>query len=84
LWTDLLEPAAFGFWSEWIERFRELDRRLLALRERAFDAGYDSVELLLCGRVAIRTITVGKHDGLRFWRRRKDGALANLLAEQVS
>jgi hypothetical protein len=84
LWPDLLEPAAFESWSEWIECFGDIDARLSALRSRAFAAGFDSVELLLCGRATIRRISLGRRDRLRFWRRAAESKLAGLLADASS
>jgi hypothetical protein len=81
LWPDLLEPAAFESWTEWIQHFGDIDARLSALRKRAFAAGFDSVELLLCGRATVRRISLGRRDRLHFWRRAADAALAGLLAD---
>ncbi len=81
LWTDLLEPASFESWGVWLERLREIEVRLGRLRDRAFGAGFDRIELVLCGRRSVRLLTLRKRDALRFWRRASLGTLAQLLAE---
>ncbi len=79
LWPDLLEAAIFEDWHEWLRRFAALDSRLQQLRERAFTAGFNQIEVLLSGQRILRRLTIGRRDGLRFWRARN--ALAELLAE---
>jgi hypothetical protein len=79
LWRDLLEAAIFEDWHEWLERFAAIDLRLQQLRERAFAAGFSQIEVLLSGQTILRRLTIGRRDGLRFWR--GGNALAELLAE---
>jgi hypothetical protein len=83
LWTDLLEPASFESWGVWIERLRGIEARLGRLRARAFDAGYDRIELMLCGRRIVRVLSLRRHDTLRFWRRASMQAAVARLAEPV-
>lgn len=81
LWTDLLEPASFQAWGVWVERLAETEARLGRLRDHAFGAGFESVELVLCGRQVTRVLSLRRRDRLRFWRRAT--ALSSLLAEPV-
>lgn len=81
LWTDLLEPASFESWGVWVERLRDIEARLGRLRDRAFGAGFDRIELVLGGRRGARVLTLRQRDALRCWRRASMAALAESLAE---
>lgn len=78
VWDGLQPSAAVEDWGEWLARLPALERRLEALCERAFGAGFASVDLVLAGGCATRRFTLGTHDGWRFWKRAK---LAELLRE---
>ncbi len=84
LWTGLLEPARFESWGVWVERFAGFETRLAQLRVRAFDAGFESVELVLSGLQVTRVLSLRRRDRLRFWRRSGSGSLAAVLAEPVA
>ncbi len=81
LWSDLAEPAAFDAWGVWLEGLAAMDARLERLCARAFAAGFESIELVLCGHHAVRVLSLRRSDRLRFWRR---AALGELLAEPVA
>ena len=84
LWTELLEPARFDSWGEWIDRLAVIAARLAQLRRRAFDAGFDHIELVLCGRQVTRVLSLRRRDRFRFWRRTGGEALTALLAEPIA
>jgi hypothetical protein len=80
VWTDLQEPASFESWGVWQACLGDIAARLERLRARAFDAGFESIELVLTGRQVIRVLSLRQRDRLRFWRR---GVLGPLLAEPI-
>lgn len=84
LWTDLAEPASFESWGVWIDALAGIDARLAALRQRAFGAGFTSIEIVLTGRQVVRVLSLRRHDHLRIWRRSAQRSLAALLAEPVA
>jgi hypothetical protein len=83
LWTELLEPAGFEAWGVWVECLDGLQARLTRLREHAFGAGFESIQLVLCGRQVSRVLSLRRRDRMRFWRRPSAAAFAALLAEPV-
>ncbi len=75
---DLLVPAQFEAWSEWLDRLAQLEAALRDLHRACFAAGYDELALVLCGRRQARIARLRRGDPWRLWRR---APLAPLLAE---
>lgn len=75
---DLLVPAQFGAWGEWLGRLARLDASLQQSHAACFAAGFDELALVLCGRRQVRIVHLRRSDTWRLWRRT---ALAPLLAE---
>lgn len=65
----LAAPAAAQAWGDWLDALQALDGEIDRLRQRAFEAGFASLELVLSGARNIRTVTVTAADRWRFWRR---------------
>lgn len=78
VWDGLQASAAVEDWGAWLARLPAFERMLESLCERAFGAGFASVDLVLAGARATRRFTLGTHDGWRFWKRAQ---LAELLRE---
>jgi hypothetical protein len=75
---DLLLPAQFEAWGQWLLRLAELEAALRALHDACFASGYDELALALCGRREVRVVRLRRGDTLRFWRR---ASLPPLFAE---
>jgi hypothetical protein len=75
---DLLAPAQFEAWGQWLQRLAELESALRALHDACFAAGYDELTLVLGGRQSVRIARLRRGDAWRVWRR---APLAPLLAE---
>lgn len=75
VWDSLQSSAAVEDWGAWLALLPKFERMLESVCERAFGAGFESVELLLAGDRATRRFTLGAHDRWRFWRRAKLSAL---------
>jgi hypothetical protein len=78
VWDGLQPSAAVEDWGGWLERLPQFERALESICERAFDAGYASVELVLAGRRSLRGFSIGARHRWRLWRRAE---LAALLRE---
>jgi hypothetical protein len=81
LWEGLQQSAYAGHWDAWRARLPEFERRIESVCERAFAAGFASVELLLTGRFCARRFTLGERDAWRVWRR---ATLAERLCEAAA
>lgn len=75
---ELLVPAQFEAWGQWLERLVQLEQLLRRLHESCFAAGYDELALVLCGRRQVRIARLRRGDAWRLWRR---APLAPLFAE---
>jgi hypothetical protein len=75
---DLLVPAQFEAWGQWLDRLAQLEVTLRRLQEACFSAGYDELLLVLCGRRQARPVRLRRGDAWRLWR---GAPLAPLLAE---
>jgi hypothetical protein len=75
---DLLLPAQFEAWSEWLSRLAQLEAALRALCEVCFSSGYEEIDLVLGGRRQARVVHLRRRDAWRFWRR---APLPSALAE---
>ncbi|MCU0764650.1 MAG: hypothetical protein MUF32_01150 [Burkholderiaceae bacterium] len=75
---DLLVPAQFEAWGQWLDRLAQLEAALRRLRQACFDAGYDELALVLCGRRQARVVHLRRGDAWKLWRR---APLAPLFAE---
>jgi len=75
---DLLLPAQFEAWGQWLDRLARLDASLRSLQQTAFAAGYNEMALVLCGRQQARVVRLRRGDSWKLWRR---APLAPLLAE---
>jgi hypothetical protein len=77
---DLLVPAQFEAWGQWLERLAQLEASLQALQRACFAAGYEEVALALCGRREVRLARLRRGDAWKLWRR---APLAPLFGEQA-
>lgn len=77
---ELLAPAQFEAWGQWLERLARLDAELCALHQRCIAAGCEELALVLCGQREVRLARIGRRDGWRLWRR---APVAPILAEAV-
>ena len=75
---DLLVPAQFEAWGQWLDRLARLDLSLRNLQQACFAAGCDEVVLVLCGRRQARVVSLRRGDAWKLWRR---APMAPLLAE---
>lgn len=75
---ELLVPAQFEAWGQWLDRLTQLDAALRDLQQACFAAGYEELALVLCGRREARVVRLRRGDAWRLWRR---APLAPLLAE---
>ena len=75
---DLLAPAQFEAWGQWLQRLAQLEIALRELHEACFASGYDELALVLCGRRQVRIARLRRSDAWRLWRR---APLTPLLAE---
>jgi hypothetical protein len=75
---DLLVPAQFEAWGQWLDRLARLDADLRDLQQACFAAGFDELALVLCGRREARVVRLRRGDAWRLWRR---APLAPLFAE---
>ena len=75
---DLLVPALFESWGQWLDHLAQLDAALRELQQACFAAGYDELALVLCGRRQVRIARLRRGDAWRLWRR---ASLTPLLAE---
>jgi hypothetical protein len=78
LCRDLLVPAQFGAWGQWLDRLCRLESTLHGLHAACFAAGGDELLLVLCGRRRCRIARLRRGDRWRLWRR---APTAPLLAE---
>ncbi|GMV59774.1 MAG: hypothetical protein AMXMBFR72_28670 [Betaproteobacteria bacterium] len=78
VWDGLQSSAIAEDWGAWLGLLPKFERMLESLCERAFGAGFASVDLVLAGGRGTRRFTLGTRDGWRFWRRAK---LSELLRE---
>jgi hypothetical protein len=78
VWEDLQASASSGHWEAWRALLPGLERLIESVCDRAFAAGFASVEVLLTGRFCARRFALGRCDAWRVWRRAK---LAELLRE---
>ncbi len=78
LWRDLLEPARFEAWGDWLAALQDIEARLASLLRRSLDAGYRELVLVLCGRQQVRRVTLSAHDRYAFWRR---SSMSSVFAE---
>lgn len=81
VWDGLQSSAAAGGWDAWLDRVPTLEAVIESVCDRAFAAGFASVELVLAGGRSARRLSLGAHDGWRFWRR---AALADVFREGVT
>ena len=77
---DLLLPAQFEAWGQWLDRLAQLEAGLRDLHEACFAAGYEELVLVLGGRLQVRTVRLRRRDDWRVWRR---APLPPLFAEAV-
>jgi hypothetical protein len=75
---DLLLPAQFEAWGQWLLHLAELEAALASLQVACFDAGYDELVLALAGRRQVRLVRLRQADRWRFWRK---SSLIELLTE---
>jgi len=75
---DLLLPAQFEAWGQWLEQLARLEAALRDLHEACFAAGYDELALVLCGRRQVRIVHLRRGDAWRLWR---STPLPSLFAE---
>lgn len=75
---ELLEPAQFEAWGQWLDRLARLEATLRRLHADCFAAGCDELALVLCGRRQVRIVRLRRGDSWRLWRR---APLTPLLAE---
>jgi len=75
---ELLLPAQFEAWGQWLDRLGHLEAILRELHAACFAAGYDELALVLCGRRRVRVARLRRADSWRIWRR---APLAPLFAE---
>jgi len=66
---DLLLPAQFEAWGQWLLHLAELEAQLCSLHAACLDAGYDELALVLCGRRQVRIVRLRRGDAWRFWRK---------------
>jgi len=66
---DLLVPAQFEAWGQWLGQLAQLEATLRQLHETCFAAGYDELALVLCGRRQVRIARLRRGDSWRLWRR---------------
>lgn len=65
---ELVPPARREDWGEWRERLADLDARIGNATTRMERGEVGAVEVVLCGRDAVRTVTLAPGDLKRFWR----------------
>jgi len=75
---DLLVPAQFEAWSQWLECLAQLEATLRDLHQACFAAGYEELTLVLCGRRQARIARLRRGDAWKLWRR---APLTPLFAE---
>lgn len=75
---DLLVPAQFEAWGQWLDCLARLDTSLRNLQQTAFATGCEEMALVLCGRQQARVVRLRRGDSWKLWRR---VPLASLLAE---
>jgi len=75
---ELLVPAQFEAWGQWLDRLARLEATLKALQQACFGAGYDELALVLCGRRQVRIARLRRRDSWKLWRR---APLVPMLAE---
>lgn len=75
---DLLVPAQFEAWGQWLECLAQMEATLRDLHQACFAAGYEELTLVLCGKRQARIIRLRRADAWRLWRR---APLAPLFAE---
>jgi hypothetical protein len=75
---ELLVPAQFEAWGQWLDRLARLESTLRDLQQACFAAGYDELALVLCGKRQARIIRLRRGDAWKLWRR---APLAPLFAE---
>jgi hypothetical protein len=75
---DLLLPAQFDDWGQWLEQLTQLEAALRDLYESCFAAGYGELALVLCGRRQVRIVRLRRGDSWRLWR---STPLPSLFAE---
>ena len=75
---ELLVPAQFEAWGQWLDRLARLEQTLRPLQQACFGAGYDELALVLCGRRQARIARLRRSDSWKLWRR---APLAPMLAE---
>jgi hypothetical protein len=75
---DLLEPAQFEAWGQWLDRLARLQATLRDLHGQSLGAGYDELALVLCGKRQARIIRLRRGDAWKLWRR---APLTPLFAE---
>jgi hypothetical protein len=78
IWRELLLPAQFEAWGQWLQRLTELEAKLTSFCAAGFIAGYGEIALVLCGCRQVRIVRLRRGDGWRFWRKT---SRAYLLAE---
>jgi hypothetical protein len=76
---DLLAPAQFEAWGQWLDRLTQLEASLRDLQRACSSAGCEELALVLCGRRQFRIVRLRRRDNWRVWRRT---ALAPLFTEQ--
>jgi hypothetical protein len=75
---DLLVPAQFEAWDQWLTGLAKLESALRELQSACFKAGGEELALVLCGRRQLRIARLRRGDRWRLWRRAQP---ASLLAE---
>lgn len=78
IYRELLVPAQFEAWGQWLDRLSRLEAMLQDLQRACFAAGYDELALVLCGRRQVRIARLRRGDSWKLWRREP---LAPMLAE---
>lgn len=79
IYRELLVPAQFEAWGQWLDRLARLEATLRDLQRACFAAGYDELSLVLCGRRQVRIARLRRGDSWKLWRRTP---LTPLLAEE--
>ena len=75
---DLLLPAQFESWGQWLLHLADLETALQNLCNASFGAGYDEIALALAGRRQLRIVRLRRGDHWRLWRK---SAPAEVFAE---
>ncbi len=78
MWRELLEPARFEAWGDWLASLQTIEARLASLARRSFESGYRELVLILCGTQQVRRVTLSVRDRYAIWRR---ASMSSVFAE---